>query len=332
MRREVGERRAKAGPGLRRALQMVFQDPYSALNPRIRVKTAMAEPIAFYRLAATQAEAEEDAAEEVVRGRRAGAAAEARHAQEVRRVRRAYNTDMPLTRRRLLHLGLGAAGATAGFGAPSEPALKPDRVHQELVDGNRRFLTGHSRHPHSSLAWAKRTGRLGQHPHALVLCCSDSRVSPEILFDQGIGDLFTIRVAGNAGNEDEIASIEYAVEHLHVPVCVVLGHSSCGAVTAVVKGDKLPIEIQHLVAHIGEAFEVVKARKAGLDEKALIDATVEANVFQAMHDLVRNGPIIREHLHRGRVKLVGAIYHIDTGTVSWLGPHPQEAQLVAHAG
>lgn len=251
---------------------------------------------------------------------------------------RVRSDDNKIVTRRSLLSGLALQGACfcgrsfAGPAKHSGEVRSAGAVLEDLKQGNARFASDHPRHPHGKSAWVRKTSREGQHPAAAVLCCSDSRVPPEILFDQGIGDLFTIRVAGNAGNEDEIASIEYAVEHLHVPVCVVLGHSSCGAVTAVVKGDKLPVEIQHLVAHIGEAFDGVKARQSGLDEKALIEATVEANVFQAMHDLVSHGPIIREHIHGGQLKLVGAIYHIDTGKVSWLGPHPQERQLVSHAG
>ena len=91
---------------------------------------------------------------------------------------------------------------------------------RELVEGNRRFVAGHPVHPNSSLARAKKVGKEGQHPHSAVLCCADSRVPPEILFDQGIGDLFVIRVAGNVANGDETGSIEYAVEHLGVTLCV----------------------------------------------------------------------------------------------------------------
>jgi carbonic anhydrase len=251
---------------------------------------------------------------------------------------RSGNVDNHNVTRRCLISGLALHGTlflrrgSAGPAKHSAASPAAETVLQELKQGNLRFATDHPRHPHGKSDWVRKTSREGQHPTAAVLCCSDSRVPPEILFDQGIGDLFTIRVAGNAGNEDEIASIEYAVEHLHVPVCVVLGHTSCGAVTAVVTGEKLPIEIQHLVAHISEAFEGVKTRQPGLDEKGLVEATMEANVFQAMHDLVSHGPIIREHMHAGRLKLVGAIYHIDTGKVSWLGPHPQERQLVSQAG
>jgi carbonic anhydrase len=217
-----------------------------------------------------------------------------------------------------------------GAGQP-EQRRTADAVLQELTHGNARFAGDHARHPHSKTVWVRKTWREGQHPSAAVLCCSDSRVPPEILFDQGIGDLFSVRVAGNTANEDEIASLEYAVEHLHIPLCVVLGHSECGAVTAVAQGEKLPIGLQHLVAHISEAMQSVKAGNPSLADKALISAVVHANVLQAMHDLVLHGPIIREHMRAGRLKLVGGVYHIETGKVYWLGPHPQERQLIAAA-
>ena len=100
---------------------------------------------------------------------------------------------------------------------------------------------------------------------------------------------------------------------------------------AVAQDAKLPIETQHLMAHIGEAMQSVKAQNPGLEGKALISAIVHANVLQAMHDLVLHGPIIREHMRTGHLKLVGGVYHIETGKVSWLGPHPQERQLMAAA-
>jgi carbonic anhydrase len=126
---------------------------------------------------------------------------------------------MQTTRRSFLDAAIGTT-AVSTLWAGSAQQLNADQAHRELAHGNVRFATGHARHPHSSPAWVRKRSRFGQHPHAAVLCCSDSRVAPEILFDQGIGDLFTVRVAGNVVNEDELASMEYAVEHLGVPLCV----------------------------------------------------------------------------------------------------------------
>jgi carbonic anhydrase len=150
------------------------------------------------------------------------------------------------------------------------------------------------------------------------LCCSDSRVVPEILFDQGIGDLFTIRVAGNVANEDEVGSIEYGVEHLAVPLCVVLGHTSCGAVTAVVKGEELPTEIAHLVAPIRIAHEKARAFYPGLKEQAMIRATVRVNVRHTVATLVNGPKVIDERVKSGRLRIEGAVYDLETGRVSWV--------------
>jgi carbonic anhydrase len=218
---------------------------------------------------------------------------------------RAYNRRMPSTRRRLIELGLGALGAAAVRGGPTQRTLTPDFVHKELVDGNRRFASGHARHPHSSLAWAKRTGKEGQHPHALVLCCSDSRVSPEILFDQGIGDLFVVRVAGNVVNEDEVGSIEYGV-----------GHTRCGAVTAVVEGEKMPLEIAHLVTRIQTAYGHARKMHPELKGPSMIQATVRLNVIESVA-LLSNG-VFAPRIRAGSLRIEGAVYDLDTGRVDWV--------------
>jgi carbonic anhydrase len=220
------------------------------------------------------------------------------------------------SRRRFLELGTGAlAAAGAGLGS-SAPPLTPDQVHKELMEGNRRFVSGHARHPHASLSWVKRAAK-GQHPHAVILCCSDSRVSPEILFDQGLGDLFVVRVAGNVANDDEIGSIEYAVEHLHVPLCVVLGHTGCGAVSAVVAGDALPQEIEHLVAPIRLAHSKAKALYPDLSGQDLIQPTVRLNVLETSA-LISKGPkVLEESIRNDRFRVEGAVYNLETGKVDW---------------
>jgi carbonic anhydrase len=224
---------------------------------------------------------------------------------------------MAFTRRTFLQLSF-LGGVSCAVARPKEQGLTADQVHRELVEGNRRFASGRSRHPHSSLSWVKRTGRQGQHPHAVVLCCSDSRVVPEILFDQGIGDLFTVRVAGNVANEDEVGSIEYGVEHLGIPLCVVLGHSSCGAVTAVIKGEELPEEIAHLVSPIRQAHERAKVLYPELKEHAMIRATVRLNVQDAVAALRKGPKVIDERIKAGRLRIEGAVYDLETGRVSWV--------------
>jgi carbonic anhydrase len=206
----------------------------------------------------------------------------------------------------------------------------PDQVLEELKAGNRRFSSNHSRHPHSNMRWVKKVAP-GQHPHAAILGCADSRVPPEILFDQGVGDLFSVRVAGNVANEDELASMEYAVEHLGVPLLVVLGHTNCGAVSAVCEGTELPPELDHLVAHITDTKNAVAAAAPGMRGRELVQSVVRMNVLRSMADLIRNGPIVREALLEHRIKLAGAVYDLDRGHVEWLGAHPeQDALLIGH--
>ena len=144
----------------------------------------------------------------------------------------------------------------------------------------------------------------GQHPFAVVLCCSDSRVVPEILFDQQLGDLFVIRNAGNVVDEDVLGSIEYAVEHLESPLVVVLGHSNCGAVTATCQGEELP----------GHIVDIVRRIKPAIDKGCCVNDNARRHADR-MAQLIREDPIV-EHL---KVKVVSAFYDIATGLVEWRG-------------
>jgi carbonic anhydrase len=221
---------------------------------------------------------------------------------------------MELTRR--FFLAGAAIGATSGLRAGSSE-LTPQSVHRELVQGNLRFIGGQARHPHSSLSWAKKQSRDGQHPHAVILSCSDSRVVPEILFDQGIGDLFAVRVAGNVANEDEVASIEYAVHHFQTPLVVVLGHTRCGAIRAVVAGEEIPERLSHWVSPIREAYRKEKQKHPQATKDSLIDATIRANVILSMRHLAEESEM-RERIRKGTLRVEGGVYHLDTGQVSWL--------------
>jgi carbonic anhydrase len=211
------------------------------------------------------------------------------------------------------------------------PAVNPDQVLSALKAGNQRFRTHHATHPHVSSNWIVKNAKEGQHPKAVLLSCSDSRVPPEILFDQGVGDLFAIRVAGNVANNDEIASAGYAIGHLGAPLVVVMGHTKCGAVTAVVEGAKLPAELEHLVAHIRDAAVKAHQEYPGLQGPELVEATVKVNVMQAVHDLIHGNAEIRERVKEGKLKIVGAVYDISTGIVEWLGPHPEEKTLLVQS-
>lgn len=230
----------------------------------------------------------------------------------------------------ILVCGAGVAPIRAGERHPAKAASSQSAL-AALVEGNHRFASGHARHPHVDRSRVRETGSHGQHPQAVILACADSRVSPELVFDQGIGDVFTIRVAGNVANEDEAASVEYAAEHLGVQLCVVLGHTGCGAVTAVVKHDKLPASFDHLLSPIRATVRELQSKRPTLSGEALIGEAVRANVWHATADLLQHDEALRTRAAAGKLAVVGAVYDTHTGTVRWLGHHPNEkALLKAH--
>src|SRR5438094_6511853 len=163
---------------------------------------------------------------------------------------------------------------------------------------------------------AKRRAELtkSQHPFAIVLGCADSRVPPEIAFDQGLGDLFVVREAGNVIDDHSLGSIEYAVDHLAVRLIVVLGHQRCGAVKAakdtIAANGKAPGHIQSLVTAIEPAVEETT--------KGDLNATIEANVKNVKQALCSSTPILKPKVDSGELKVVGAYYSLDTGTVAFM--------------
>ncbi len=151
----------------------------------------------------------------------------------------------------------------------------------------------------------------GQEPHTIVLSCADSRVVPELAFDTGLGELFVVRVAGNVANSSSIGSIEYAVAHCGTKLIVVLGHESCGAVTAAVAGGDNGYNINHLLSHINPA---IAACGAG----APIADVVKKNAELVVGDLKERSSIIRKAVDSGDVKIVPAYYNLGSGAVDFL--------------
>ncbi|MBF0098631.1 MAG: carbonic anhydrase [Magnetococcales bacterium] len=199
-------------------------------------------------------------------------------------------------------------------GAPS--SVTPDQALQWLKEGHTRFLSGKTQTPHLTAQRIAETASQGQHPFATLISCSDSRVPVEHIFDQGIGDLFVIRVAGNVADTDEIGTAEYGAGHLATPLLVVVGHTKCGAVTAVVKGDEVGGSIPQLVDNIVPAAQRAKAK--GLSGDALIVDAIRENVYQSLEDLRNNSEELTHLEHQGKLKMVGAVYHIEDGSVEWL--------------
>jgi carbonic anhydrase len=215
-----------------------------------------------------------------------------------------------------LAFGMMMVGGCA-WAAGSRSGETPEAAWALLIEGHARYLSGRSAHPHANAARRQETSG-GQHPVATVVGCSDSRVPVEIIFDQGIGDLFVVRVPGNVCNADEVGAVEYGVGHLGTPLCVVLGHTRCGAVTAVVEGKGLHGHLGALVHNIYRAAERTGDEHPNLEGTALVEATARANVQESIHCLLEGSPIVRARVHQGNLKVVGAIYDVASGGVEWL--------------
>jgi len=211
----------------------------------------------------------------------------------------------------------------------------PEDVLKLLAEGNERFAAGKATHPHADADRLALAGSRNQkdYAYATVISCSDSRVPVELIFDAGIMDIFVIRVAGNVCNTDEIGSIEYGLAHVKTPVLVVLGHTQCGAVTAVThalqgKGHALERNIAPLVKPIIPAVKRAMTVREDLQGDHLIPLAIEENVWQGITDLFLKSPVTRDLVRKGAAKVVGAIYDVKSGQVKWLGEHPQQSRLL----
>ncbi len=192
----------------------------------------------------------------------------------------------------------------------TEIISSPDEARQLLIDGNERFTSGKPLSKDLSSTKREDLMRNGQHPFAVIVSCSDSRVPPELLFDQALGDLFVVRVAGNVVTPVELGSIEYAVEHLKTPLVVVLGHEECGAVTAAVQGGETHGSIGAIIEKIKPAVDQAKAMK--LSGQELIEMSTELNMQNALRDISKS-PIIKEGVEVNHVKMIGIKYDLDEG-------------------
>jgi len=182
---------------------------------------------------------------------------------------------------------------------------------EKLLEGNKRFVSGNLAKKDFSLEKRKELLK-GQKPYAVVVGCSDSRVPPEIIFDQGLGDIFVIRVAGNVLDPVSLGSIEYAVEHLKTPLIVILGHTRCGAVHATIHSHgKAEGNLKAIVEKIMPA--VSKAKRVAKSEEDLLNKAIEENVKLQKEFMLRNSKIIKEYVKANKVQIVMAIYDLETG-------------------
>jgi carbonic anhydrase len=222
-------------------------------------------------------------------------------------------------------------GLCAQAAAAVTPSLPADEAMQLLKDGNARYVTGESKHPHQGPDRRAETAKGGQHPVATIIGCSDSREPLEIIFDQGVGDIFVIRVAGNLAGPDELGSVEYGVGHLGTPVVLVLGHTHCGAVTAAVENAKVHGNIPALIGQIKPAVAKAKYWSPTASGEELLNKAIRANVWLTMENILRKSAEVREAVKDGQVLLVGGIYDLSTGKVEWLGQHPEQGRILATA-
>ena len=206
----------------------------------------------------------------------------------------------------LLFASTVLAGGAAGLDA--EEALK------KLMDGNRRFVS--ETYDRGDIGPARRAEiSKGQRPFAVIVDCSDSRVVPEFIFDQGLGDLFVIRTAGNIVDDIAIGSVEYAVKHLGVRLVLVLGHDDCGAVKATVAGGKAEGHIDAILQAIRPAVAVAMQKPGNL-----LDNAIAQNVDMGINRLQSAQPILAQALQTGDVRIVGGVYHLKDGSVDWRLP------------
>src|SRR5215218_2472661 len=204
-----------------------------------------------------------------------------------------------------------AALCSAAVGA-QHASPSADAVLRELKAGNDHHVRKRYQHPHQTAA-RQRALATTQHPHAIVLSCADSRVAPEIILDQGLGDLFDVRVAGNVASDTELASIEYAALHLHTPLLVVMGHQKCGAVTAAAESGDAEGHLPSLLALIRPAVERARAQSGDL-----IDNAVRINVENVVRQVRGSTPVLAALVDRGALTVVGSVYSLDTGKIAWL--------------
>lgn len=191
------------------------------------------------------------------------------------------------------------------------PRIEAGNAKQELLAGNQRFLDGKVEAHTWAYERVVHTGTYGQTPSIGVLSCADSRVPLELIFDQGLGDLFVVRVAGNFENAGAAGTFEYGVEALGVHTLLVLGHTKCGAVEATLAGKALPGNMPTFVAAIEPAI-------AAAGGEMTIDAAVEANVRWQQNALLERSAILRKAADEGRMQMMGAIYDVDTGRVRFI--------------
>ena len=195
-----------------------------------------------------------------------------------------------------------------------ESSAIANKIWNDLMKGNRRFITG--KHTNGRFVSSRKKLVKGQHPDVIVIGCADSRVPPELVFDKNLGELFVIRTAGNIADPIALGSIEYAAEHLHSKVFVVLGHESCGAVGAALSKDTMPTKnLKAVVNPIRRSFKSDKDCKRGSKNNI---KCVKLNVARSAQDIISKSPIMRKLVKEKKITVIEAVYKMESGKVERL--------------
>jgi carbonic anhydrase len=195
-----------------------------------------------------------------------------------------------------------------------------DRSLQLLKEGNLRFTKGTSVYPNQTSHQRKILAIKGQNPFATVICSSDSRVDPVLLFDRGLGDLFVVRTVGNVSGETALASVEYSMLALKTPLLVVLGNTRSNLVRAAVDNVQMQGNMSKILDKLKQAVKMTKVLFPKLEGDGLLVKVEETNVRQVMREILSRSPAVLQKVRSGDVKVIGAIYDADSGAVRWLGP------------
>ena len=226
-----------------------------------------------------------------------------------------------MTVRQAKGLVIGAillVSATA-VAASNAPGVSADAALQRLMEGNKRFMKSHITHHALTIKETREALARGQKPYAIILSCSDSRVPPEIIFDETLGRLFVVRVAGNILDPIVLGSIEYAVDHLGPALIMVLGHEACGAVTAAFDASgKIEGNLGAVIEPIIPAAQKAKTTMKGASRAEQVEAAIDINIDLVAEGLTTQSSLIKDYVDRGALKIVKGKYHLRRGEVTLL--------------
>jgi len=188
----------------------------------------------------------------------------------------------------------------------------------KLNQGNERFASGTPTHPNSNFMRRRETARKGQFPIAATLSCADSRVPIEMIFDQGIGDIFSVKTAGNIIDEVSLGSLELGVYKFEIPLLLVLGHTDCGAIRLAVDANRLSGSMSRIIHDILPVVEKVSAEYPGMEKEELVVKVTEENVRSVIKEIREKSEIIDERLELGTLVMKGGIIDLESGEIEWL--------------